>query len=423
MSKKISFKDPISVSNYILILNQLLSNVDVKIIGEISEIKKAASGHIYFSLKDSKTNDIINCAIWKNIYNMYGIMLEDGMEVVVSGSADIYGVRGSLTFKVQTIERVGEGVLKKAYEELKKKLEKKGFFDDERKRIIPKYPQKIGVITSLKGAAIHDFTNNLGRFGFKLLLCDSRVEGQEAVKDLLSSLKTMSSKSIDVLVIIRGGGSLQSLLAFDNEMIVEQIIKFPVPVCMGIGHHEDVPLAALASDAHYSTPTAVANKLSENFERSKDMLIIYDKKITENMQHIIMLKKDQIYLFNEKIKESFQNIIRLYKKIEEESINHISLFLHQIKMKEERAKNNINNILIIYKSFLSNKKEKLNNYEKIILANSPEKQLELGYTITKLNNNVVKSITQLKKDDVIETIFCDGKIKSIINNKTKKHGK
>lgn len=423
MAKKISFEDPISVSNYILILNQLLSNVSVKVIGEVSEVKKAASGHVYFSLKDPKTNDVVNCAIWKNMYNMYGIKLEDGMEVVISGSADIYGARGSLTFKVRTIEKVGEGVLKKAYEELKKKLEKRGFFDEERKREIPKYPQKIGVITSLKGAAIHDFTNNLNKFGFKLLLCDSRVEGQEAVKDLLLSLKTMKSKDIDVLVIIRGGGSLQSLLAFDNEMIVEEIINFPVPVCTGIGHHEDVPLAALASDAHYSTPTAVANKLSENFRETREKITNYNRKINEEMQQIIFSKKENLFHYNEKIKENFQNIIRTYRIKEENCITLISSFFHQIKMKKEQAKNNIKNIIFFYKSSLLREKEKINNYQKIIFTNSPEKQLKLGYTITKVNNKVIKSITQLKKEDIIETAFYDGKVTSVIKNKIKNHGK
>ncbi len=416
MMTKISFENPISVSDYISILNQLLTNVDVKIIGEIADIKRAASGHIYFSLKDSKTNEIVNCAIWKNVYKMYGIAMEDGMEVVVSGSADIYGIRGSLTFKIRTIERVGAGALKKAYDELKLKLEKKGFFKKERKREIPKYPQKIGVITSLKGAAVHDFVNNLGKFGFKIFLCDSRVEGQEAVKEILLSIKTMKNKNIDVLVLIRGGGSLQSLIAFDNEMIVEEIVNFPVPVCVGIGHHEDVPLVALASDAHYSTPTAVANKLSENLQNAQEKIIDYRRKIIQEMYYSVSRKKEIIYINNEKFKENFYKILRKYKKKEETTTATIFSFSHQIKARKEKIKNTLNSIFLIYASSLLRKKEKLINYEKIINIHDPIKQLKLGYTITKQNNQIIKSVKKINTNDNIKTLFYDGEIITQIIN-------
>ncbi len=418
--KQISFENPISVSDYISVLNQLLSNVNVKIIGEVSEMKKAASGHVYFSLKDSKTNEIINCAIWKNIYNMYGVALEDGMEVVVSGSADIYGARGSLTFKVRTVERVGKGALKKAYEELKLSLAKQGFFEEERKRPIPKYPQKIGVITSLKGAAIHDFINNLGKFGFKVLLCDSRVEGQEAVPDILLSLKTMKRKKIDVLVIIRGGGSLQSLLAFDNETVVKEVVNFPVPVCTGIGHHEDVTLTALASDAHYSTPTAVANKLSENFQKAKEKIIFSQKKIDQSFYRLLATKKEIIYSNNEKIKEKFYYLLSKYKKKEEISTASIFSFPHNLKLKREKIKNVTKNILFSYKTLLAKEKIRINNYQKIISIHNPKRQLQLGYTITKKGSSIIKSVKGLSKNDTLETLFYDGKINSQITNINKK---
>ena len=131
------------------------------------------------------------------------------------------------------------------------------------------------MITSKQGAVIHDFLNNIGKFGFDIKMIDSRVEGQGAVEDLLAAIQTFRKKDIDVLVIIRGGGSMESLMPFNNELLVREVVGFPVPVLVGIGHDKDMPLVALAADRSESTPTAVANLLNESWERAllfwKDM--------------------------------------------------------------------------------------------------------------------------------------------------------
>ncbi len=416
MEKEIYFKDPISVSDYISIVNELLLRVNVKIIGEISEVKAAASGHVYFSLKDEKSGDLINCALWSSVYRMCGIKIENGMKVIVTGSADVYRARGTLTFKIKTIEPAGEGALKKAYEELKEKLTKEGFFELERKRKIPEFPKKIGVITSIKGAAIHDFVNNLGKFGFKVFLCDSRVEGQEAVEDLLRSFKIMRKKDIDVLVVIRGGGSLQSLIAFDNEMLVREVVSFPVPVISGIGHHEDITLVALASDVSESTPTAVANYLSRNFVKAYDRLLLYEKKIGNRFQEIIHETRSQISSNIEFINYSFDNIIKIYKKGEEKIKRVVLSSAVLLQGKKEKVSNIKKNIFSQFKNFLSETNSIVNRDEKIILTNDPKKQLKMGYAIMKIDGKVVKSIKNLEKNKTMESILSDGLITSIIKN-------
>ncbi len=390
MIKKIEFEKPLSVSDYITVINQLLSNVSVRIIGETTEIKEAYSGHVYFSLKDEKTGHIINCALWKSIYQFCGLKLEDGMKVIVSGSADVYGQRGTLTFKVKSIEPVGEGALKKAYEELKEKLHKEGLFSEERKRKLPPYPKKIGVITSVRGAAVHDFTNNLKKFGFKVLICDSKVEGQEAGEDILRSLNTMKKKDIDILVIIRGGGSLQSLLAFDNETITREVSNFPVPVIAGIGHHQDVPLVALAADAHCSTPTAVANKISAPYQKAVEELNLNGRKI--------------INLFS-----------RRYRQKEETALSLLRSFNFHIKEKEQRLENTIKDIIIKKKISIERVKGIIDSNEKTISISNPENQLKAGYAVVRKDGNIVRGVDNLRENDKIETTFYKGKVKSIVN--------
>jgi exodeoxyribonuclease VII large subunit len=414
--QEIYFQDPISVSDYILVVNQLLSGINVKIFGEVSEVKIASSGHLYFALKDEKSGDMISCALWSSIYRMCGVKIEDGMKVIVTGTADIYKVRGTFTFKVKTIELAGEGALKKAYDELKRKLEKEGIFAEERKRAIPKYPRKIGLITSLKGAAIHDFINNLGRFGFKVFLCDSRVEGQEAVEDLIKSLKVMKKIDIDVLAIVRGGGSLQSLIAFDNEMLVREVANFPVPVITGIGHHEDVPLVALAADYSQSTPTAVANYISGNFVKASSDVLLLEKKIENSFQKQIYNLKSELNQSTKEISESFFQLIEVYKKGEEKIRSIILNSSLIISSKRDKIKNHKANIFIYFKNLVSQTLRDILEEEKIILASDPKRQLNLGYAIMKKDGKIVKSVKNLKEQEELESILFDGKIISQIKN-------
>ncbi len=418
--KEIYFKDPLSVSDYISIVNELLLGINVKIIGEVSETKLAASGHVYFSLKDEKSGDLINCALWSSVYRMCGIKIENGMKVIITGNADVYRARGTLTFKIKTIEPAGEGALKKAYEELKWKLTEEGLFDEVRKRKIPDFPKKIGVITSIKGAAIHDFVNNLGKFGFKVLLCDSRVEGQEAVEDLLKSFRVMKKREIDVLVVIRGGGSLQSLIAFDNEMLVREVVNFPVPVITGIGHHEDVTLTALASDVSESTPTAVASYLSRNFVKAYDKVLLCEKKIGNSFRERIYETKTEINVRIETINQSFDQIIKIYKTGEEKIRRVIMNSSILLQNKKDKIYTIRNNVFSQFKNILNDVRNTINREEKIIFANDPKRQLKMGYAIMKIEGRVIKSVKNLKEGGSIESILSDGKVVSIIK-KVKKN--
>ncbi|MFA6252442.1 MAG: exodeoxyribonuclease VII large subunit [Candidatus Paceibacterota bacterium] len=387
-----------TVSAYITILNGILNLCEAKIKGEVGEVKKSSAGHVYFSLKDKKDNSVLSCVIWNYDYRICGIELEDGLEIIASGIPDIYPQNGRISFKVKTIELVGEGELKKAYDKLKKKLEDEGIFNEERKRDIPFFPQKIGIITSRYGAVINDFLSNIGHYGFEIKMIDSRVEGQEAVKDLLSAIKTMAKQNLDVLVIMRGGGSLESFMAFNNEVLIREIIRFPAPIIAALGHDKDIPLLSLAADKMVSTPTAAAMLLNANWERAESKL-----------------SEQQTYLLN-----YFENIIIKKNTSLNTSFFKISNYFHEsINSYEKKELGTINTIMNLIENRFQHFKKELDLGNRIIAQNDPKRNLKLGYCIPRIGNKIVRTVKNIKKGDSCEIEYCDGKALSEIQKITK----
>jgi len=389
-----------SISEFVTFLNAGLKSKKVKIMGEVGEAKAGPTGHVYFTLKDENPStgsgqaSLINCIIWARKYQVFGIKLESGVKIVAVGNPEIYAPNGRLSFIAETIELAGEGSIKKQYDELKAKLEKEGIFDLENKRPIPKYPQKIGVITSRQGAVIYDFLNNLGKFNFKIKMADARVEGLEAVVDLLSAIKTFRKEDIDVLVIIRGGGSMESLMAFNNELLVREISGFPVPVIVGIGHDKDVPLACLAADKSESTPTAVANVLSESWE-----------------QALLLLERSEKSIFI-----SFRETLNDAKLLVLDSISIVRQSGSLIAKKYQAIENRINISFGKFKNFLQILFERIENAEKVINLNNPERNLKLGYSITSISGKIIRKTGDVKAGDSLDVKVSDGIIESEVKN-------
>ncbi|MBI2449974.1 MAG: exodeoxyribonuclease VII large subunit [Candidatus Nealsonbacteria bacterium] len=384
-----------SVSEFIYLLNIGLKSSKAKIIGEITEMKVSSLGHVYFTLKDEKDGAVLSCIIWKSRYNLYGIKLETGMKIMASGYPEIYAPLGKLSFIAETIEPAGEGELKKQYDELKKRLSEEGLFVDERKRSVPKYSQKIGVITSKHGAVLADFLNNIGRFGFKIKMIDSRVEGQEAVGDLLASLKTFKKQDIDVLVIIRGGGSLESLMPFNNETIIREVVNFPVPVIAGVGHHKDEPLITFAADVSVSTPTAAANYLNQSWEEALLLLERYERNILGRYEDIFENYK------------MIENKLRVSLQIFQSSLSGVKIALGDYLIKTFSG----------FKLLLSAANEKLAQSEKIALLNNPERQLKLGYSIAMVGSKVIRNTKDIEIGEDFDLKVSDGKIISKVKQK------
>lgn len=270
--------EAMTVDAYLTKVNKTLEVTKAHVQGEVVSAKEQGMA-VYFTLKDPKANATLSAFMWQRDYLQYNIKLEAGTEVIITGHSEIYKPSGRYAFRAHAVEYAGEGALKKAYDALQKQLASEGLFAPERKRELKKYPRKIGLITSKTGAVIHDFMNNLGTFGYEVSFVDSRVEGVAAITDLLDALEKMRTKDLDCLVIVRGGGSLESLQAFNNEKVVRAIAQFPVPTICAIGHDQDVPLAQLVADYAPSTPTAATVILNTSWLAVAELLTRHAQKI------------------------------------------------------------------------------------------------------------------------------------------------
>ena len=401
-----------SVSEYIGLVNRGLREFAAKIIGEVSEVKAGPTGHVYFSLKDEKNKGVINCIIWKSRYQLYGIELKEGLKIIASGYPEIYAPTGRISFLAEVIEHAGEGELKKEYEKLKKKLTEEGLFAKERKRPIPAYPQKIGVITSLKGAVIADFSNNLGRFGFRVKIIDSRVEGQTAVADLLLSIRTFKKQNIETLIIMRGGGSLESMMAFNNELLVREVANFPVPVIAAIGHHKDVSLVTLTADLAVDTPSIAATALTESWKQATLFLERYETNIIGNYEEALDNADNFINQATETVREYCDSIFNKYKEIENRlriSLRNFQNALLNVKMD---LRNSITKSFSGFKAILFRVIKQLEYAEKAVNSHNPERQLMLGYSIARCNGRIIRTVKNTKIGDNIDIQVTDGKINS-----------
>ncbi|MBU4274430.1 exodeoxyribonuclease VII large subunit [Patescibacteria group bacterium] len=405
-----------SISEYIGFLNSELKKCAAKIIGEVGKVDIYPSGHVYFSLRDEKDKSVISCIIWKSQYKLFGIEIKEGVKIIATGRPDIYKQTGRLSFIAETIELAGEGILKKEYEKLKKKLGDEGIFEESKKRSIPAYPQKIGIITSKQGAVLSDFLSNIGNYGFKIKMVDSRVEGQSSITDLLSAIKIIKKKDIEVLIIMRGGGSFESLQPFNNELLVREVANFPVPVIAAIGHDKDVPLVSLAADLEVSTPSIAAITLSKSWKEAIIFLERYERNIIGGYENIL---QDAVSLINKSIdmvRDSKNLIIDKYKRVENKmrvSLQNFSNILNNISL---RIDNLIDRSFFGLKYLILTAQQNLKHAERIISINSPERQLNLGYSIAFSDGKIIRNTEDTEIGKNIDLRVVDGTIISQVKN-------
>jgi len=348
-------------------------------------------------------------------YELCAIDVEIGMEIIVEGMPSIYAPSGRFNFQVNTIELVGEGALKLAYDKLKNKLDLEGLFELERKKSIPELLEKIGLITSETGAVIHDFLNNIGKYGFKIKFFNSRVEGQLAIKDLIKAIEYFENKDIDVLVIIRGGGSLESLQAFNNEVLVRKIAGFKKPVICGIGHDKDVPLCALVADLLVSTPTAVTTVLNKSWEMLIKDFNIYQKNLINQYETVL---ERQGYLLNslvERLFKAFNLIYGFFENLKNLTKNYLVKIEYEIKNAKGLIQKAFEKIVEKMEDAIKNNNKFLDNIDNNLKLADPKRQLKLGYSIIKLKDRVIKSKTQVKVNDELEVVLVDGILNTKIN--------
>ena len=371
-----------------------LSQILVK--GEISNFKNHYTGHMYFTLKDE--NSLIKCICFKSYAEKLTFMPKDGMKVIVLGSVSVFERDGIYQIYVKMMEEDGLGDLYTKYQELKQKLEKQGLFDEEHKMKIPLLPKVVGVLTSQTGSVIRDIINVSTRRNpnIYIRLLPVPVQGEGAAEKIAAGIEYMNrNKLADVLILARGGGSLEDLWPFNEEIVAHSIYNSEIPIISAVGHETDFTIADFVADLRAPTPSAAAElavpdvyELKRKIESLQDRLRMSLVKKVEVMK----LRYDKC-MASSVFKDPYRKINDNYQVID----NLIKRMDSAIKIKQEKEKNR-------YIELVS----KLD-------ALSPLKTLSRGYSLTEKEGKIIKSKDELKKGDIIDIRFTDGNKKATVN--------
>ncbi|WP_251213303.1 exodeoxyribonuclease VII large subunit [Adlercreutzia murintestinalis] len=280
--------DALSVSAALALAKGALEGVTVKLVGEISELSvNPRYKAVYFTVKDETAS--LPCMMWNNRYAASGVQLTIGAMVELSGRFTLYAAKGRMNFDVLSVALAGEGVLRLQVAQLAARLKAEGLFESARKRPIPTLPRRIGVVTSPRGAAVHDVLRTLRR---RLPIADVvfagvGVEGAKAPREMSEALYRVAEADVDVILLVRGGGSFEDLMPFNDEGLVRAIAQMPVPIVTGIGHEPDTSIADMAADLRASTPTAAAEAVSAQAESLTANLAAWRLRMQSALRHQI----------------------------------------------------------------------------------------------------------------------------------------
>lgn len=380
--------------------NFTLRNVILK--GEVSNYKPYSSGHIYFTLKDEESS--IKAVMFYDYARHLSTPIKDGDEVLVQGRVSVYPSRGEYQIYAEAMELAGAGAQLLELEMLKKKLAAEGLFDESRKRKINIFPRAVGVISAPNSAALSDIkTNLLRRFPLvEVKIFPSLVQGSDAPKSLLKALNDAKNANIDTLIIGRGGGASEDLSAFNDETLVREAAKFPVPIISAVGHEIDFTLIDYVADARASTPTGAAE------------LAVVDKR--ELYQKLDNSLNDMVDSLTHRIKRYHERI---------DSIKNRAFFINPKSMYERKlieVTNTKEKLRILMTHFLEMKEEALFARSSHLKALSPDGVLNRGYSIMQSEDGkVINKTSDIAVNQMIKTVLKDGVITSKVTKKEKNH--
>ena len=290
-------------------LRQLLEGDDVLqdvwVYGEISNLTRHTSGHVYFTIKDSSA--ALRCVIWKNLATRIRLPLQNGMAIEAHGAIGVYEPRGEYQLYVSAVRAAGEGQLYQQFLKLKARLETEGYFDTEHKREIPPHPKKIGIVTSGSGAALQDILNTLQkRYRLaEIVLAPAAVQGFEAPGEIAAAIQRLNEQEQpDVILLARGGGSLEDLWAFNDERVVQAVYNSTAPVITGVGHETDFTLADFVSDLRAPTPTAAAVMATPDSSDLHASLRIIQVRLKNQIRNFWALRSERLGLLSRRLRQN-----------------------------------------------------------------------------------------------------------------------
>ncbi|WP_411679227.1 exodeoxyribonuclease VII large subunit [Clostridium thailandense] len=366
----------------------ILSNSSVK--GEISNFKLHSSGHMYFSLKDEMCK--MNCIMFRSAAKNLTFIPENGMKVVIKGRVSVYEKEGTYQFYCDTIEPDGIGELYLAFEKLKNKLQNQGLFDEEHKKPIPRYAKKVGIITSPTGAAIRDIINVTRRRNksMELLIYPALVQGVNASKDIIKGIETLNDiEDVDLIILARGGGSIEELWSFNDEDLAYSVFKSKKPIITGVGHEIDYTIVDFVSDRRAPTPSSAAELAVFNLEEVQNKILSYKSILNTDIQMNLNNRRSKLELLKKNINSLNPSIYIVNE------YNNIDRMKELIKIKINTK--------------LNKEKETLGKINALLSAHNPLNILNKGYSIVEdENKNLVSTILRLKELEKVKVILKDG---------------
>ncbi|VAW59009.1 Exodeoxyribonuclease VII large subunit [hydrothermal vent metagenome] len=407
--------------------------------GEISNLAEPASGHIYFTLKDAKAQ--VRCAMFKGRKQLLRFKPVNGQQVLIRAKVGLYEARGEFQLVAEHMEEAGDGALRREFEELKARLEKEGLFDEALKQPLPELPKCIAVITSGTGAAIRDVLSVLARRfpSIPVQVYPVAVQGENAAPQISKALyRASKSKSCDVILLVRGGGSLEDLWAFNEEQVARAIVLCDVPVISGVGHEVDVTIADFTADYRAATPSAAAELVSPNQQTYLHKFQSFQRQLIRLMQNNMSRLNEQSQWLQSRLKmqHPHSQLMQQSQQLDDLTRNLQAAFESIISEKKHDLKYHVQSLLnnrpdqfidyqkaqladlssrLVYASELNieNKQQQLANLSRTMQAVSPLNTLARGYSITRdANGETVSNARQLRKGDVITSEFRRGKITS-----------
>lgn len=422
---------PLTVSKLTFQIKSLLeSNFrEILLQGEISNFKLQSSQHLYFSMKDDQAQ--ISCVMFRGNTISLKQKPKDGDQVIVKGELSLYEPRGNYQIIVRELYFVGIGALLMQLEQLKAKLQKLGWFESARKKPIPKFPKRIGVVTSPTGAAIQDILNVLTRRykGFNLILNPVKVQGEGAAHEIARAIYEMNHFELaDVLIVGRGGGSLEDLWAFNEEIVAKAIFESKIPIISAVGHESDTTLSDLVADLRAPTPSAAAEIVMSEKRAQEEFLTKMRKHLIHTLTHLIKVARSELrsLIKHPVFSTSVALISRRAQRLDEiRSSLDLCITKKQAQFSKVRQK-----LLFYHKNFqltfshrLCLKKESIKGVVSELVALDPKNLLKKGYTIlfSEKRSSLIISAKDVEQDDKLLAKLFDGEISLIAKNVKIKH--
>ncbi len=402
-----------SISQLVSYIKQQLANDfvlrNISVQGEIGNFTNHFSGHWYFTLKDD--NALINCAMFKGFNSRLDFIPKNGDSVIATGNVNIFEKSGQMQIVVNNLQMAGQGDFYAQFERTRKKLEPLGYFAPERKKPIPPYPSRIAVVTGANTAALQDVRITLGkRWPVELLEVYATVQGREAIESVVSALREADKLKADVIILARGGGSVDDLWCFNDENIAEAIYRCNTPVITGIGHEIDTTIADLVADRRAATPTAAAvaatpdyREVSAGINKCRD--ILESALISRLNQYAQLLDYDYSKLLG------FKSRLQQLDNSINNSRNILSLALmsncRNGTHKLEKIREEMKNALVMKNVEIRNR---FSSLSALLDSLSPLKTISRGYIISQQKGKIIKSVCQIDENENIRLTYSDGKV-------------